>query len=39
MTMETVSQTMTRLVVGLGLMLAVGGAWALWQEVITTVVR
>lgn len=37
--METVSQTMTRLMVGLGMMLAAGGAWALWQEVITTVLN
>ena len=39
MTLESVSHTMTRLIVGLGLVLVVGGAWALLQEVLATVLR
>lgn len=39
MTMAVVSHTMTRLVVGLGLVLVVGGAWALLQEVLAVLLR
>jgi len=39
MTMATVSHTMTRLVISLGLILVAGGAWALLQEVLATVLR
>jgi hypothetical protein len=37
--METVSQTMTGLVVSLGLLLVVVGAWAMLQELLSVALQ